>query len=194
MNDIYKQVSQLLKQRLTPQRYTHSLGVAKTAASLAQVYHADIEVCRFSGLVHDITKDVDFAGQLSLLKQYGIDVTECLLFSPGVLHAITGAYFVQNELHIQDKRIFDSVRYHTTGRRGMSLYELILYVADLIEPTRNYKDVDRLRKLSRIDLSLVAYEGVKFCIMEHIERNTYIYPDTFDFYNECIEKRLKNGI
>lgn len=185
-------ILQLLQQRLSPQRYAHSLGVAQTAAELARIYGAEPDICEKAGLLHDITKNETYAGQLLMLERYGVPITEPLRRSAGVLHAITGAHFIKNELGITDPRILSSVRWHTSGRRGMDIYEKILYVADLIEPTRDYPEVDRLRRLARTDLDAVALAGVEFCIIENVKRNNYIYPDTFDFYNECIEKRLKN--
>lgn len=186
-------IKQLLRQRLTPQRYEHSLGVAQTSVQLARIYGADPEVCETAGLLHDITKCNSYSEHLAMLEQYGVPTCAELCRAPGVLHAVTGAYFIEKELGITDSRIISAVRWHTSGRRGMSLYEKILYVADLIEPTRDYPDVTRLRHLARTDLDAVAFEGVSFCIIENIKRRRYIYPDTFDFYNEYMEKRSENG-
>ena len=130
----------ILKIRLSKKRYTHSLNVADAALKLAEKYGADIEKAYLAGLVHDICKEVPTDEQLAMAQKcrQGIDETEQKI--PALYHAAAGSWYGENVLHIHDEDILNAVRYHTTGRAGMSRLEECVYLADLISEDRTYKD------------------------------------------------------
>lgn len=178
---------ELLRQRLKPKRFEHSLGVMETAAKLAEYYACDVEKARLTGLLHDVTKNCDEAEQLAMFKKYNIPCDEGLMKSKSIFHQITGAYFVKNELGIEDSEIFNGIRYHTTGRAAMTLFEKIIYVADFIEPNRDYDIVDELRSLAYENIDKTCFIGSQWCLEKNINKGYYIYKDTFEFYNSLTE-------
>ena len=184
----FEAAKKILAARLSPARYQHSLGVSQTAAELAQIYGQDCEKSAFAGLVHDITKNVDQTQQYGLLARFGVPITPPLQYSPAVLHSITGAYLARAQFDI-DEQMFRAILYHTTGHRGMGRFEMILFVADLIEPSRVFPDVEILREKAKTNIDAVALEKVRFSILCNVKKGLYLHPDTLDLYNEFSEKR-----
>ena len=133
---------------LKPKRMPHVLGTAEEAARLARRYGADETQARVAGLLHDCTKKLDMAEQLALCGQYGIVLDPLEQKALKLLHAKTGAAIARHVYGVDDA-VYQAILYHTTGRAGMSLLEKILYLADYIEPSREFAndpDVVRLRE------------------------------------------------
>ena len=113
----------LLKTLLKPERYAHSLGASETARKLAEKYGTDADKAELAGLLHDITKNMSNAEQLKMLEKYGVPQTESVLACPFIWHSYTSAFYVRDVLGISDTEIFDGIYYHTTGKKGMTLFE-----------------------------------------------------------------------
>ncbi len=178
---------ELLKCRLLPERYNHSLGVMETAGKLAEHYGMDVKKAETAGLLHDVTKNCSESEHIEMFKKYNIEYDTELLRAPKIFHQITGAYFVKCELHINDPDIFGAIRYHATGHKNMTLFEKIIYIADFIEPERDFADVDTCRSLAFKDLDKACFAYIKFCIEKNVKKGSYIYKDTFEFYNSLTE-------
>lgn len=176
----------LLQKVLKPERYQHSLGVMETAGELAKRYGVDVHKARLAGLLHDVTKSMNADVQRKMLDALGLTSDEGLMLSPGVWHAFTGAYYLEHELGITDPEILSMVRWHTSGRAGMTTAEKIVYVADFTEPNRQYGNVDEIRKLSAEDLDKTCLEGVAWCMAENSQKHKYMYLKTVEFYNDLI--------
>lgn len=145
-------VKTLLQSLMKQSRYEHSLNVSDRAAFLAEKYGADIEKARFAGLVHDICKGMAGEEQLAIIKDGGIVLDEDTEKSPALWHSIAGSLYIQTELGVTDEDIINAVRYHTTGRAGMSMLEKVIYIADLTSADRNYPDACYVRRLAEISL------------------------------------------
>ncbi len=185
----YSFYKSVIKEVLKPERYTHSIGVFETAKKLAEKWGADSEDAALAGLLHDITKNMPDDEQIKMIKQYDIEQTEALMNCPFVWHAFTSAEYIKNVLKIENEDIISAVRYHTTGKKNMTLLEKIIYVADLVEPGRTYTDAKKLYDTAFENLDEVVFEGSKWCIYKNSRDGGYIYPDTLDLYNECVLKR-----
>jgi nicotinate-nucleotide adenylyltransferase len=186
--DVYP-IKKTLRERLSEKRFSHSLGVAKTAKKLASLYGADGKKAEIAGLLHDITKNLGPEEQIRFCKENGIELTEDDINSPQVIHAVTGAWFIKNRLGITDADIVSAARYHTTGRKGITLLEKIIYVSDFTEPTRDYSDVDYYRELSLRDLDRALFEGMRWIIEDKRKKGEPVHKDTLEMYDEYI----KNG-
>ena len=138
----------LLKGKLNEDRFIHSMGVADTAVRLAEKFGGDKDNAYIAGLLHDVMKNETAEEQLKIMKKDGIILSQAERNNPKLWHAMSGAAFIKLVLGITDPDIVNAVRYHTTGRAGMSLLEKIIYTADFISPERNYPDVDVMRSLS----------------------------------------------
>ena len=161
MDDLQKVVLSLLK----PNRVAHVLGCRDTAVQLAQRYGADVTDAARAGLLHDITKALDGPLQLTLCDEYGIMLSEFFEENPKTLHALTGS-LVAERIFGENPQVVSAVRYHTTGKADMSLLEKIIYVADYMEPNRNFPGVEELRALAFADIDKALKWGLEATIAQ----------------------------
>jgi nicotinate-nucleotide adenylyltransferase len=104
-----------------------------------------------AAILHDITKKYDRAGQLLLCEKYDITVNNSDLEHENIIHAITGAELAYKLFGVSEE-VRDAIRWHSTGRVNMSLLEKIIYLADFIEPDRDFDGVEELRRAAYTDL------------------------------------------
>lgn len=189
MNDTERNAEFLeeIRKRLSEPRFIHSLNVAEKAKELAEKYGADAEKAYTAGLLHDIFKDTPKETLLNMLeKEYNQALSDVEKANPKLYHAMAGALFVENELNVTDKEIINAIRFHTTGRKNMSLLEKVLYIADFISDDRDYNGVDRMREKAEASLEYAMREGLQFSIIELAENERAIHPDSLDAYNQII--------
>jgi predicted HD superfamily hydrolase involved in NAD metabolism len=167
---------EMLKENLNEEKYAHSLGVEQTAVGLARVWGADEKKAGFAGLVHDITKEKD---NVALAAEYGIENYA----SPKTLHAYTGAVYLEKNDITTDEDILNAVKYHTTGRENMSLLEKIIYLADLIEPGREYPAALKIKPVCYENLDLAMFLSLKLTIKYILKRNLPMDLNTVFAYN-----------
>ena len=136
---------------LKPNRVAHVLGCRDTAVALAQRWGADVTDAARAGLLHDITKALNGDLQLTLCNAYGIILDAFSKENTKTLHALTGA-LVAERVFGESQAVVNAIRHHTTGKAGMSVLEKIIYVADYMEPNRDFPGVDKLRQLAFEDL------------------------------------------
>ena len=180
----YKEYEEIIEKRMTSARFRHSKNVAKEAVRLAKKYGADVEKAEIAGILHDATKESSDEEQLELIERAGIELTALERSTRKLWHAISGAAFVQVELGITDPDIINAIRYHTTGRAGMSLLEKVIFIADFTSAERDYDGVDKMRKVADKNLEDAVLEGMSFTISDLAQRKLTIAPDTFMGYNE----------
>lgn len=179
------------KKRLSPERFEHSLNVAKTARHLAQKYGADEEKAYTAGIVHDILKEIPKPQLKEMVIHYCGKKDRLLLVQPSLWHAVAGAFYLQDQLELNDPEIHLAVRYHTTGREGMSLLEKVVFTADFISADRQYPGIEEMRKKAEQSLELAMEEGLNFTIKKLIDARQTIHPDTLDCYNDVCLHRLQ---
>lgn len=182
----------IISQRMKVPRLKHSKNVAKEAVRLARKYGADIEKAELAGILHDATKETGEKEQMALIAKAGIVLTDMERESPKLWHAISGSAYIQVVLGIDDEEVIDAVRYHTTGRAGMTLLDKVIFVADFISADRDYDGVDRMRKIADKGLDEAVLEGMAFTIADLAQRKITIAPDTFAGYNELAALRAKS--
>ncbi|QIN81760.1 HD domain-containing protein [Rubrobacter tropicus] len=164
------------RERLSAKRYGHTLRVADTAEDLARVHGLDPYRARLAGLLHDAAREVTSEEFLDLAERWGLPIGEPERESPKLLHGPVAAELARRELGVRDEGVLDAVREHTTGRPGMGSLSLVLYVADKIEPARDYPSVGRLRGLAREDLRAAAAESLRRSIAHNEERGRPTHP------------------
>lgn len=184
MDSKYQSYTELLKTKLSDYRFVHSLEVAKSAVYLAEKYGGDSEKMYLAGLLHDILKEADRKEIFFYVNKYGMSLTKLEENTKKLWHAIVGAEFLKNELNIDDEEIITAVRYHTTGRKDMTLGEKILFIADFISADRDYNGVDEMRQRAEISLEHAMDMGLSFTITDLIENGRPVHPDTLDAYND----------
>ena len=186
-----KEYEEIIGRRMKSARFKHSKNVAKEAVRLARKYGADVKKAEIAGILHDATKETEGEEQMELIRRAGIELSELEQSSPKLWHAISGAAFVQVELGIDDQEIIDAIRYHTTGRAGMTLLDKVIFIADFISADRDFEGVDKLRKLAEKDLDEVVLEGMSFTMADLAQRKLTIAPDTFNGYNEMAARKAQ---
>ncbi|MBR5471693.1 MAG: bis(5'-nucleosyl)-tetraphosphatase (symmetrical) YqeK [Oscillibacter sp.] len=150
---------------LKHKRIPHVLGTEQEAIRLAQRYGADVEKARVAALLHDCTKRLSMEEQLVLCAKYGIELDELEQKALKLLHSKTGAAIARDVFGV-DEEIYSAIWYHTTGHAGMTLLEKIIYLADYIEPTRDFPGVDALREACYEDLDKGLLMGLEMTIEE----------------------------
>lgn len=181
----------LIKSRLSEYRFTHSMNVAKSAVELAEKYGADKEKAYIAGILHDIMKEENFDVQREFIEKNGEKMTFLELNSKSVYHQMSGSAYAKLELNIDDEDILNAIRFHTTGRRGMTLLEKVIYTADFISAERNYPDVDVMRKKAKVSLEDAMLYSLKYTINDLTSKTAVIHPDTIECYNWIIENNFK---
>lgn len=180
-----------LKEKLPKKRYEHTLGVAYTAASLAMCYGEDMLKAELAGILHDVAKAKKSFELKDDMKGYidpytdGAYVALIADKAPQILHAVYAPYLAKKDYKIEDKDILSAIRWHTTGKKDMTMLEKIVFVADYIEPNRKkLPDLDRIRTLSFHDIS----EAVKVIAKSTIEylgsQGMYIDKFTYELSDE----------
>ncbi len=178
-----------IKKRLNPDRLYHSLNVADEAKKLAKHYGADEQKAFTAGLLHDILKNTPDSELLQYFERNGIMLTETERASRKTWHAMAGADFLRRELHVTDEDILSDVRWHTTGRAGMTLLDKVLFVADFISADRDYPGVERMREKAYVSLEDAMLEGLQFTINELVENAWPVHEDSIRAYNELVINR-----
>ncbi len=181
--EVFKQI---LKKRLTPKRYEHSLCVCEEAARLAKRYGGDVEKAALAGLLHDITKNATDEEHLQILREFGIMLTDVERQAKKLWHAISGAAYVEHILGVPDPEIVDAIRYHTTAKADMSLLAKILYLADFTSADRDYEDVDVIRAYVDESLEKAFLYALRYSITDLVNLDRAIHPDTIAAYNQAV--------
>lgn len=180
------EIKKLLKKHLSEKRYVHSLCVADEAEKLAKKYGADKDKAEIAGLLHDIMKEADPKEQLKVIEKAGIILNNIEEKSKKLWHQIAGMAYCETELNIEDEDILNAIRYHTSGRKEMSLLEKIIFIADFTSKDRDYDGVGKMRKLSDDSLEEAMVFGLSFTIEELAKDNKLIISDSIDAYNMAL--------
>jgi len=171
MEQLEEAVVSLLKEN----RVAHVLGCRDTAADLARCWGADVTDAARAGLLHDITKALDGPLQLTLCQEYGIVLDDFSRKNPKTLHALTGS-LVAERIFGENKAVVDAIFSHTTGKANMNLLEKIIYVADYMEPNRDFPGVDALRQLAYSDINQALKRGLEMTLAMLKEQGREISP------------------
>lgn len=181
-----------LKSDIGEGRYNHSLRVMETSKDLALRYGCSVEKAELAGLLHDCGK---FQGDINLLKvaaDFDIILDSVMEKNVQLVHSLIGAVLAEREYGIEDKEVLDAIRYHTTGREHMSLLDKIIYIADLIEPGRDFPGVEELRKLAYEDIDSCMLEALDHTIEYVIQRKMLIHLDSVKARNQLlIQKNIE---
>lgn len=172
--------------RMSEKRFRHTIEVEKMAARLADLYAPEKSgVLRAAALLHDITKECSFEEHLSICKSGGMALGEYDLSAPKTLHAMSAAVKIEIEMPEYDvDEIKSCVRWHTTGRGGMTLCEKLIYLADYIDMSRTFDDCVKLREY---------FFGKDIAAMTEKEKTEHLDDTLIISYDMTINALLKSG-
>ena len=172
-NELEQVVISLLK----PNRVAHVLGCRDTAVQLAKKWGADVTDAARAALLHDITKALDGPLQLTLCDAYGIILDNFSAQNPKTLHALTGS-LVAERIFGENPAVVSAIRSHTTGKADMNMLEKIIYVADYMEPNRDFPGVEELRTLVYTDINKALKLGLEMTLAMLREQGKEISPES----------------
>lgn len=176
-----------VEKQLTTKRFKHSLRVVDQALELAYKFDGDLENVGLAAILHDYAKDLP----VDKLRQLMMDSTlpkDLLTFHHELWHGPVASLLIQREFGITDVDIQHAIRYHTTGRSQMSQLELIIYVADYIEPGRSFPGVEEVRQMAQVDLVHAAWLATRNTMQFLMQRKAQIYSDTNEAYNDLTQR------
>ena len=163
-----ERLEQVVISLLNPNRVAHVLGCRDTAVELAKRWGVDETDAARAGILHDITKAIDGPLQLTLCEAYGKILSDFSRRYPKTLHALTGS-MVAKRIFGENDAVVSAIEHHTTGKADMNLLETIIYVADYMEPNRNFPGVEKLRELAFTDIRAALKLGLEMTL-EHLKR------------------------
>lgn len=178
-----KEALEKVQAQLTDTRFEHTKRVVETAIKLAEIHGGSKEKVELAAALHDYAK----YRSKPEMKMWIIDAylpKDLLQFHHELWHGPVGAMLVKRELGIEDREILSAIHYHTTGKVNMTQLEKLVFLADYIEPGRNFPGVDEVRNIAREDLDKGCWLALKNTISFLMSKNQPIYPDTFFAYND----------
>ena len=158
-------------------RLPHIKGIEETAVALAKCWGVDEEMARRAAILHDCTKYWELEPQLATCEKYGVALDELEQTSVKLLHSKTGAALAEH-VFCEPKEECEAIFSHTTGKAGMTKLDKILYLADYMEPTRDFDGVEELRRLVWEDLDQAMILGLEMSIEELKERGVPVHRNT----------------
>ncbi|MEG1826053.1 MAG: bis(5'-nucleosyl)-tetraphosphatase (symmetrical) YqeK [Gordonibacter sp.] len=179
-----------LAQRLGRGRFEHTLGVAKTAQNLARLYQVDERQARLAGLLHDWDKSYDDTGIRKRAEELALAIDPFVFEEmPQLLHGPTAAAALASAFPAIPHEVIQSIERHTAGAVGMTDLDMVVYVADALEPGREYLGLGAIRDLIGIvsleELYLTTFRQV---LLNLVERRKRIHPQTIDIWNYYIAR------
>ena len=167
-----QQIETDLSNKLSKKRFIHTLGVVESAIYLAKKYGANVEDAHIAA---DLSCDAD------------------MLRSGALLHGLAGMVLANTQYGITNREVLEAIRVHTTGKVGMSKLDKIIFLADYIEPNRNFPGVNDIRKAAEQSLDDGVLCGFDMTIRHLIDSGDTIYPLTIISRNDLIHHMKKEG-
>ena len=172
---------------LKANRVRHTLGCRDTAVELARRWGADETDAARAGILHDVTKALDGPLQLTLCEAYGKILSDFSKKYPKTLHAVTGSLVAQR-IFGENEAVVAAIDSHTTGKANMNTLEKIIYVADYMEPNRDFPGVEKLRYLAFTDLDAALKLGLEMTLVHLANQGSEVSPESREalrYLNEC---------
>jgi predicted HD superfamily hydrolase involved in NAD metabolism len=173
---------EFLRNKLDGKRLEHSINAAKEAVTIAQIYGADVEKAYVAGILHDIAKGLPAETLKKIAADNHIRIDKYETENAELMHGKIGAFIIRKDLGIKNRDILSAIKWHTTGRKNMSLLEKIIYLADITEPGRTFKDVDLIRELTYTDINAAMMLALRDVMDYVISRNLTLHPKSLEAY------------
>ena len=180
-----KELIAKVKEQVSEKRFKHILGVEQAALELARANDYELEKASVAALVHDYAKERSDSEFKALIVQTGLE-QDLLNWNNFIWHGVVGAEIIKKELKITDEEILNAVRRHTVGAKEMTMLDQIVYVADYIEPGRDFPGVDQARQLAAESLRAAVDFETKHTLLYLMNNDKTIYPAAILTYNAYV--------
>ncbi|HZK57949.1 MAG TPA: bis(5'-nucleosyl)-tetraphosphatase (symmetrical) YqeK [Clostridia bacterium] len=184
--DLAERIHFKLKQNMSPHRYRHTMGVVDSAVCLAKKYDVDAQTAYIAALLHDYAKDFSEEQTQVYISRNDLVVDEIMSNVYQLLHGKIAAHIAREQFNINDKDILNAIEHHTTGRKRMSKLEKIIYLADFIEPGRDYAGVEELRIVAEQDLDKAVLLALDNTIKYVISMGKLLHTNTIEARNTLL--------
>ena len=196
-------IKDYVKENLKVGRYNHTLGVVNTAVELAKIFGEDQKKAEIAALCHDVAKNMDLEQLRKIIDEENITLSIDEENTKEIWHSIAGPIIAKNIFKINDEEILSAMRWHTTGKENMSNLDKIVYLADLIEPSREFDGIDEIRSISykSLDLAMIKAlthttiyllnKGYAVDINTIKARNYLLYKNNTFFCQTCLCNKNK---
>ncbi|KRE47168.1 bis(5'-nucleosyl)-tetraphosphatase (symmetrical) YqeK [Paenibacillus sp. Soil522] len=181
-----EQMIDKVKAEMPERRWLHTQGVMETAVILAERFGEDPVRAELAAILHDVAKYWKVERMEKVIRDQALP-SELLDYDKELWHAPVGAWVAEHEYGISDAGVLDAIRYHTSGRRGMTKLEKIVCLADYMEPGRDFPGVSNIRELSERFLDQALLAGFNSTISFLLEKGKRIYPLTIEARNDLLE-------
>lgn len=183
----YKEIENDVKSVLSEYRFTHSLGVVKKAVELAKIYGVQEETAKKVGIAHDIAKEMTDEEMLEYVKNNNIEIDEIETVNPSLLHGKIGADIATKKYGFTEDMV-NAIKWHTTGRKNMSMLEKIIYVADKTEENRKDTrfNLEKSRELSTQNIDETLIFLMNEFITYNVKNEWLIHPETINARNDLL--------
>ena len=188
----YTKIKQKLKKLLSEDRYVHTISTQKEAIKLAQRYGVNPEKASLAALLHDCAKNVDPENMITILERQYIPVDDIERNNPAILHGKVGRVMARYKFNVTDDEILDAIECHTTGRENMTMLEKIIFLADVIEETRDYSGVEEVRAMAYEDIDKALVMSLNRTILQVLRRGNLLHPETIKARNYLIMENTVN--
>lgn len=186
-----KEIETDLTNKLSKKRFIHTLGVVNSAMYLAKKYGANIEDAHLAALLHDCAKEIPLLEMRDLVADLPCD--QDMLHSGALLHGLAGMVLANTQYGVTNPDILEAIRVHTTGKENMSKLDKIIFLADYIEPNRNFPGVNDIRLAAEQSLDAGVLCGFDMTIRHLIDSGDSIYPLTILSRNDLLRHMKKGG-
>ncbi len=180
-----KELIAKVKEQVSEKRFKHILGVEQAALELARANDYELEKASVAALVHDYAKERSDSEFKALIVQTGLE-QDLLNWNNFIWHGVVGAEIIKKELKITDEEILNAVRRHTVGAKEMTMLDQIVYVADYIEPGRDFPGDDQARQLAPESLRAAVEFETKHTLLYLMNNDKTIYPAAILTYNAYV--------
>lgn len=182
------EICEKLKDMMDEERYVHSLGVRDYAVMLAERYGADVDKARLAGLLHDCAKGLPRQEMISKVLEAKIELGPEEFRNEALLHGPAGAVIARQVFGVEDPEILSAIECHTTGKRDMALLDKIIYLADYIEPNRDFPGVEDLRQAAMDDLDKAVLMALRRTIKYVLDTDRFLHPRTVEAWNDMLKR------
>ena len=186
-----QQIETDLSNKLSKKRFIHTLGVVESAIYLAKKYGANVEEAHMAALLHDCAKELPLLEMQDLVADLSCDAD--ILYNGALLHGVAGMVLANTRYGITNREVLEAIRVHTTGKIGMSKLDKIVFLADYIEPNRNFPGVNDIRVAAEKSLDAGVLCGFDMTLRHLIDSEDTIYPLTIVSRNDLIHHMKKGG-
>ncbi|MGM0395470.1 MAG: bis(5'-nucleosyl)-tetraphosphatase (symmetrical) YqeK [Bacillota bacterium] len=180
----------VLSNRIGEKRLKHTLSVVEESLKLARKHKVPEEKVRIAALLHDYAKNISLEESLKLVKEYDLILDDITLSTTELIHGPLGARMVRDHFNIGDQDILNAITYHTTGRENMTTVEKIVFLADFIEPERNFDGIETIRKRAFENLDEAILMALDSTIRYLLNKRSTIHVNTVNARNHLIKNNI----